>query len=65
MRFNLVQYDGSPDRYIEPVSPSDFFDPIAVQPTILTDADRGRVVDFEFFDARPYEVHAFDDPVGL
>lgn len=62
MRFNFVEYDGSPDRYIEPVSMSDFYDILSAD--VLQDDDRGRVVGFEFYTGRPFEVHSFDDNVG-
>jgi len=66
MQFNLVQYDGEPDLYIEPRIPSDFLDVVSVEPDTLTKSDGvGVIADMQFFQARPYEVHSFNDNVDV
>jgi len=67
MGFNLVSYDGSPDMVIEPVSAAYGVD--LTNPSVATidnvTQDAGAVVGFQTFQARPYEVHAFGDPVAI
>jgi hypothetical protein len=63
--YNLVAYDGDMTVwYVEPAYPSDFNkvldgsgDPIGPYQT----DGAGRVVGFEFYDARPFEVFAYND----
>jgi len=67
MGFNLVSYDGSPELSIEPINNEQ------VAPSfnngsgtvIVPNVDGpGQVVDFQFFEGRPYEVHSFGDNTG-
>lgn len=65
MQFNLVTYDGDPNRYIEPRPASDFLDAVNAEPRVLRAmADGVGVIEgFEFYTARPYAVHAFNDAI--
>ncbi len=64
MGFNLVEYDGDPEKYIEPRPPSDTVDllsadePYLVSP--VTDGV-GLMKNAEYYNARPFEVHSFGD----
>ncbi|HYE89034.1 MAG TPA: hypothetical protein VEA16_21940 [Vicinamibacterales bacterium] len=64
--FNLVQYDGDPEKYIEPRPPSDVLELID-EPDIIDARTQGVgvVADFEFYTARPYPVHNFGDSDSL
>lgn len=65
MQFNLVQYDGDSDRYIEPRPASDFFDGISVEPRVhRAVADGiGVIAGMEFYQARPFRPQAFNDGI--
>jgi hypothetical protein len=67
MGFNFVEYDGSPDRFIEPVAPG--YNADLTNPNVTTVnhsiMEVGAVAGFEFYEGRPYEVHSFGDPAGL
>jgi hypothetical protein len=62
LNYCLVEYDGEPDRYVEPlpdgggrhISSTD----VMINP--LTQG-LGQIVGFEYFTARPFEACAFDD----
>lgn len=61
--FNFVQYDGDPEKYIEPRPPSDLYELID-EPDIFDARTQGvgLVVDFEFYRSRPFrEFHNFGD----
>src|SRR3990167_9086227 len=62
--FNLVEYDGNPDRYLEPRPASDRYDQWTDYKNMdLLDPtnDGRRVVDFEFSEGTNYQgVHRFD-----
>jgi hypothetical protein len=66
--FNMVSYDNSPDRFIEPVSiGADGVN--AISPSVTTidtiAQEAGAIAGIEYFDARPFEVHSFGDPIGV
>lgn len=67
MGFNLVEYDGNPEMYIEPVNAGgygvDLTNPNVATTNNVTQ-EAGAIVDMRFFDARPYEVHSFGDPIS-
>lgn len=59
-RFSFVEYDGSPDRFIEPVSMSELFDVTGVAGAF--NKYRGLVGGTERYDANPLsELHDFSD----
>jgi len=63
--FNLVEYDGSPDMYIEPRPPSDRYDLglTAIGAVDLLDpiTDGRRMKGFEYVEGQRYNgVHRFD-----
>jgi hypothetical protein len=58
--FNFVSYDGDPDRYIEPVNANVQMNTLGTDHVLYTAPEtRERLVGFEFFRGRPFEVHAF------
>lgn len=59
--YNYVQYDGNPDRFIEPRSLSERIDFLSCQIYTAKTDGGGPVVGFEYVTSRPYEVHSFDD----
>lgn len=62
LAYNLVSYDGNPERYIEPVSAA-FDDQIEFDPNKA--GDPGAVVGFEFFESRPFEFMSVNDNVDI
>lgn len=67
MGFNLVNYDGSPDQFIEPVSAG--YHVVLTAANVLTVdntmLDSGAVNGMMYVTARPFEVHSFGDPVAI
>jgi hypothetical protein len=58
LSYNLVEYDGDPDKYIEPVSmQSEDEMPFDAR----TSGDPGAMVRFEIYTSRPFELHSFND----
>lgn len=67
MGFNLVSYDGSPDKWIEPISiGADGVNTVSPNVTTIDIAGReaGVIAGFEYYGARPFEAQSFGDPVG-
>lgn len=62
LSYCLVEYEGDPDRYIEPL-PDGGGRHISTTDQMLNPLTLGlgQIVGFEYFTARPFEVHAFDD----
>jgi len=64
LQYNLVRYDGDPTEYVEPDTASgDFYRVIdgtgsPIDPRV---DGAGNVVEFRFFDARPFEMFAIND----
>ena len=67
MQFNLVEYDGDPNQYIEPRPASDILDAVAVEPRVLKPVTDGVgvIADFQFYQKRPFDVHSFNDTVDV
>lgn len=64
MGFIIVKYDGSPEGFIEPISAgAGAFNPLAANVTTLDSSmqESGTIDGFQFFEARPYDVHSFGD----
>ena len=62
--YNLVSFDGDPTQYIEPDSASGDFWRILDGTAVPIDPRAegcGMVSGFRFFDARPFEVFAYND----
>jgi hypothetical protein len=56
--YNYVSYDGSPDKYLEPVV-SELENYPGMNPNVS--GEPGIVVGFEFFDSRPFEGIGLND----
>lgn len=56
-RFNLVEFDGVPEQYIEPLSAS----PVADLTDAVVNPTVGAMVRIERYDEQPFEVHDFSD----
>lgn len=61
LKYNLVSYDGSPERVLEPLAPSSLADITGNGTVIDPMAHFGRVGGFEYFNGRPFEVFSIDD----
>ena len=61
LRYNFVQYDDSPERYLEPVNSDNIADTLGDGTVFKAQSHFGQMVGFEFFDARPLEVQSVDD----
>lgn len=58
--FNLVSYDGNPDKWIEPVNVCLTVDALGTTQTILsTPATVERIAGIEYVQGRMFEVHNF------
>ena len=58
--FNLVSYDGDPDRYIEPRNAAVQLDTLGTTYVVFsTPATAERIVDFQFYTGHPYETQCF------
>jgi len=58
LEYCLVEYDGNPDRYIEPL-PVPYVTTDEVQEPVYDGV--GQIVGIEYATSRPFEVHAFND----
>lgn len=64
MQMNLVEYDGVPDKFIEPINHSDVYDVLGEPDLLDARDDAGSVAGILTFESRPYEVHSFSDNIG-
>lgn len=61
MKYNLVSYDGSPERVLEPVNAEPMVDILTSGHVLAPQSHFGRVGGMEYFTARPNEVFGLDD----
>lgn len=59
LNYAFVEYDGDPDRYLEPLPVLRYGPDERITDAVGDGA--GLIVGFEYFVGRPFEVHAFDD----